>query len=218
MSALALSTMMTDEVFVPDYVLPDPMVCLDGTPVSSAQAWIEGRRPEILDLFKRHIYGRSYGRPQNLAFESTTDPAALDGLAIRKQVAVRFSERDEDCRMDLLMYLPPPRSAPIPLFVGLNFLGNHTVHPDPAIPLARGWVPAANDGHLAPERLRGTRASRWPVERILARGYGLATIYCGDLDPDFDDGFRNGVHPLFYQDGQAEPAEDEWGAIGAWAW
>jgi hypothetical protein len=209
-----------DESKVPRYTLPDPLVAADGSKVGSAEAWRTKRRAEILELFRTHVYGRAPGRPAKMRFEVVeSDPNALAGKAIRKQVAVRLAGSDDGPAMDLLIYLPKAATCPVGLFVGLNFRGNHSIHRDPAIRLARGWVSRRYAGvakNRATDRARGTAASRWPVEAILERGYGLATAYCGDLDPDFHDGFRNGVHGAFDEPGGR--AADAWGAIGAWAW
>jgi len=48
-----------DERKVPEYTLPDSLLMSDGTKVTSAQAWKTGRRPEVLELFRTHVYGRS---------------------------------------------------------------------------------------------------------------------------------------------------------------
>jgi len=212
-----------DEAKVPEYTLPDPLVMANGDKVTDAQTWYGKRRPEILKLFETHVYGRSPGRPEEMTFDVTScDDRALGGQATRKEVSVWFTGRKDGPKMDILLYLPNEAKKPVPTFVGLNFYGNHSIHPDPGITLSKQWMRSGRGkgivDHRATEESRGTSASRWPIETILQRGYGVATIYCGDLDPDYHDGFQNGVHPLFYKEGQTEPAADEWGTIGAWAW
>lgn len=210
-----------DESKVPPYTLPDPLVNSAGKKVTDAKAW-ESRRKEILDMFRNHVYGVSPGRPKDMRFEMrSVDKNALNGKATRKEVRVYFSANQEGPRMDILMYLPNSVKKPT-LFIGLNFFGNQSIHKDAGITMSEQWMRNSADmgivDNKATEASRGVRANRWPVERILERGYGVATIYYGDIDPDFDDGFKNGVHPLFYKNGQSEPADNEWGSIAAWAW
>lgn len=212
---------ITEESKVPAYRLPDPLVMESGAPVRSAAQW-GARRRELLQLFAQHVYGRTPSRTLPVGSTITeSSGAAFGGAATRRQITLAFGDRPSDPRMHLLLYLPAKRAGRVPVFLGLNFRGNHAVAEDPGIHLSTAWQSNSYEGvvnNRATERARGTAASRWPIETILARGFGLATAYYGDLDPDFDDGFVNGVQPLFYAPGQTRPRPDEWGAIGAWAW
>jgi len=209
-----------DESKVPKYTLPDPLVTADGKKVTDAETWRAKRRPEILELFRAHVYGRAPGKPDKMTFHVfDEDRKALGGKATRRQVRVRFTGEADGPGMDVLIYLPGGAARPAGAFVGLNFGGNHAIHGDPKIKLPTSWMRGRGAGVVksrATEAGRGKSASRWPVEMILARGYAVATIYYGDIDPDFHDGFKNGVHPLFDKPGQ-RPA-DAWGSIAAWAW
>ena len=210
-----------DESKVPKFTLPDPLVMAGGDKVTDAETWRTNRRSEILQLFETQMYGRRPGRPQDMTFELTsTDPQALDGKAIRKQVSVYFAGNKDGPKMNILIYAPAKAKRPVPAFLGLNFGGNHSIHSDPGITLSNAWMRPKKGivDHRATEASRGTSASRWAVDKILARGYALATIYYGDIDPDYDDGFQNGVHPLFYEEGQTKPKPDQWGSIAAWTW
>jgi dienelactone hydrolase len=210
-----------DEARVGTFALPELLTTLDGARVTDRAAWEQKRRPELLQLFASHVYGRT---PADRANESESalavDPEALGGRAVREQVTLRFGAGGRSLSVAVLVYRPAGAKGKVPAFLGLNFGGNHAVHPDPGIGITRSWM---RDGpgvvsNRATEAGRGLEKSRWPVERIVKRGYALVTAYYGDIDPDFDDGFANGVHPLFYRPGQTRPEPDEWGSIGAWAW
>ena len=205
-----------DESKVPVYTLPDVLTLTNGRKVTTKKEWVEKRRPELLRLFETQIYGKAPVRSKDLHFRLLNeDREALGGLATRKEVAV-YLTKDEKHYLTVLMYLPNRRKGTVPMFFGINFKGNHAIHPDEGITFpSEERMIAYGRKRMFP---RGSAASRWPVEMLMEHGYGLATFYRGDIDPDFDDGFQNGVHPLYYKKGQTRPAEDEWGTLAAWAW
>ncbi len=195
-----------DESKVPKYTLPDPLIMLDGSKVTTAEQWRSKRRPEVLKLFQTHVYGVSPAAPKKLNFKVYDQgEKALDGKAIRTQVTIYFTSKDDGPKMDVLIYLPAKATKPVPCFLMLNFKGNHTINADPGITM--------NPARTKDER--GSRANRWAVEMILKRGYGLATIYYGDIDPDHHDGFKNGIHPLFPK---LQGRGDNFASIAAWSW
>ncbi len=213
-----------DEAKVPAYTLPDPLVMLDGTRVADADTWKTRRRPEVLRLFETHVHGRSPAAPKKITFAVTSvDKNALGGQATRKQVTIFVTGRQDGPSIDLLLYLPNAAKRPVPGFIGLNFYGNQSVTSDPGVKLSRRWMrQTAAMGvvnNRATEASRGVRASRWQIEKILGRGYALATIYYGDIEPDFPGGWKTGLRTAFTPtDAPNEYGPDNWGAIGVWAW
>lgn len=214
----------TDESKVPEYTLPDPLRMQSGAAVQDVATWTRSRRPEIVRLFEQHVYGVNLPTVAAIQFESApADERALGGRAIRKEITIYLLGRREGPAMHLLLYLPRAASGPSPLFLGLNFQGNHCVAHDPGIRLSTAWMRDEKncgiENNRATEASRGCQASRWQVEKILDRGYGLATVYYGDLEPDHPEGWRTGIRAALSPPGEATPpAADRCGAIGAWAW
>jgi hypothetical protein len=171
------------EAKVGTYTLPDPLVLANGTPVRDVKRWNEKRRSEILRLFEENEYGRTPGRPVGMSFDVFDNGTpALDGKAIRRQVTVFFSKDKNGPKMDLLLYLPASAQKPVPVLLNIGFSANSLSVDDPGIKPGEVWnakekkrIPAA-----------GTRSfGKLPVTKFLAEGIGVATVYYGDIDPDF---------------------------------
>ncbi|MFP4060701.1 MAG: acetylxylan esterase [Bacteroidales bacterium] len=206
---------------VPDYDLPEILVDNKGNKINTIKEWESKRRAEIIEQFAGEVYGRVPDKKIRIETRLTEKGIALEGKAFRKQVKMVFYNGDDSLDMDILLYTPT-KTEEYPVFLGMNFYGNHTIHEDEKIKITDSWVRNNENfsinGNMAKVASRGVRSHRWPLEQIIDRGYGLATLYYGDIDPDFDDRFKNGIHPLFYKKKQKKPENDEWGSINAWAW
>lgn len=205
-----------DEAKVGAYTLPDPLVQNDGKPVRNAKTWYRKRRPEIVAMFETQQFGRDPGRPKDERFEVTdTGTQALGGKAIRKQVTISFSKDPRWPRIHLLIYLPAAARKPVPIFLSINFGAVQNAVDDAGITPVEVWDPKTNTRIPAP---KGRGFGRLNVEPLLDAGFGVATFYYGDIDPDYQSGFSNGIRARYLKPGQTKRAPDDWGAIAAWAW
>jgi hypothetical protein len=109
-----------DESKIPKYTLPDPLVLQNGKRVKNTKAWIEERRPELLSLFAKNVYGGTVaGRPKEMTWEVTGEKPSFKGIARTKTVTIYFAGKDkkEGPKMDLHITVPAHADKPVPLFL-----------------------------------------------------------------------------------------------------
>src|ERR1700761_8825876 len=188
-----------DEAKVGTYTLPDSLLLDNGKPVRDAKTWIKKRRPEIVAIFETQQYGKAPGRPPAEAFDVfDKGTPALNGKAIRKQVMIYFTPDHTGPAIQLLMYLPAGVTKPVPMLLSINFGAVQNAVDDPGIKPETVWDMKTNT-RIQPAAGKGF--GKLNVEPLLDAGFGVATFYYGDVEPDYRDGFSNSIRARYAQPG-----------------
>jgi hypothetical protein len=188
------TTWIYRESDVPPYQIPDPLVCADGTRITTKEQWEKKGRPETLELFRKYVYGRS-PKPGQVSFATlTSDPKALDGRATHNRVKITITDAAKSFSFETSLLIPNTATGPVPAFILIN--NRPTASADPT---------------------RKQKDGFWPAEDIIAHGYATAVFETNAVDPDKADAASRakGVRAVF---NAGTPGQDAWATIAAWAW
>lgn len=203
-------------------VAPDVLQSAEGQKIRNTTAWEQQRRPEILDLFTREVYGSWPAKEQfTTSIQVMEAPTAVrEGKAFRQQVRLNIrNERGDTLPVDLLIYYPvQAHTQPVPTLLTLNFLGNHAQVADPEVLLSQSDIYTGRPqehgivGLRATEAARGDRTRRFPVDMMIDQGFAVITAGYQDFMPDQAEAYLHRIRDFYGM------APEETGAISIWAW
>jgi hypothetical protein len=197
--------------------LPDPLMMQNGDKVTSKDQWQSKRVPELKDLFQNYMYGYFPPKPEKIESKVLYENReALGGKAMMQEIEITVGPAEMP-KIRLLLVVPNKRKGPAPVFVGMNFCGNHALTDDPKIAIPTSWMYPRYPGvkeNQATEEGRGKQKDVWNLEYVIDRGYAIATFYNGDIDPDRADK-REGIRPFLPK---RKKVDSDCATIAAWAW
>ena len=197
------SDIIYDEAKVPHYDLPSLLISAGGDTITTAEEWMNIRRPEILSLFANLIYGQipHSTNPMLVDFdEQNVDKNFMNGKGTRKEIRILFRNANGRAEMTLLVFIPNKATRPAPAFMHLSFDDNKSINMD------------INPNN--PDKLK----NGLPIGEILDRGYAFISVYQQDLVSHNEVGFDRGIQPLFFTKGQSFPKAHEWGVLATISW
>ncbi len=181
--------------------LPDPLTLQNGEKVRTAEDWWQRRRPELVELFDREIYGRMPSNTPNVDWQviKTEEQKFGDVPVITKQLlgsVDNSSYPHVEVNIQVSVTIPADVKTAVPLIMELQYVFPANADPD--------FV----------ERIRAT-ARDWQ-QQVLARGWGFATYIPVSVQPDNGAGLTQGIIGLM---NKGQPRNlDDWGALRAWGW
>ncbi len=181
--------------------LPDPLLLADGKQVTTARTWWTERRPQIVELFDREIYGRVPSSTPKVSWtiNSTERNIVGDIAVMTKSLTGQVDHSsypliDVDIKLDLTT--PANRTGPVPVI--MEFGSINPAKPSP------GTSPA-------PSEVTPT----WQ-QQVLAKGWGYAILSPASIQADNGAGLTEGIIGLC---NKGQPRKlDDWGTLRAWAW
>ena len=181
----------------------------------------QNARNRSLDLFMTEIYGPVPPPPHGVTVTVLDDH--VHGAIRRQQWALDLT-LERGTHRSIVMVDRPIEQRPKAVFLGLNFRGNHACDDDPAIidPAERDDAGSIHyEGLREPIELpvqRGSLAHRWPISRVVERGYAVATACYLQIGPDSPQFARTGLVPLLPDPANEADSPQSIGALSVWAW
>ena len=184
--------------------LPDPLILENGSKVTNAEAWWKLRRPEIVELFDREIYGRVPENTPKVTWEvfSTIREKNGDIPVVTRKLKGHLDNSSYplvSVDIDLSVTTPANSTAPVPVMIEL------ALSPGVLAALIKRF----------PTLFTPASGTSWQ-QQVLGKGWGYATYIPTSVQPDNGEGLTQGVIGLV---NRGQPRKlDDWGALRAWAW
>ena len=199
----------TDPATAPNYdeakanpypTLPDPLILKNGKKVKEARVWWSKRRAEIIEDFDREIYGRVPKDTPKVNWEilkSTQEKNGEYEVVTKKLIGHVDNATYPAIKVDIDLTLSTPANAtgPVPVMMEFGFVFPPGFRPPP------GFTPPPGP--------------TWQ-QRVLAKGWGYASLIPASIQADNGAGLTQGIIGLTNK-GQPRKVDD-WGALRAWAW
>jgi len=223
--------------------LPDPLTMNDGQAVTTAQMWREKRRPELLEMFSKYIYGRVPAAMPAVHWTVTAVDHEMIGFTpvIAKDL---IGEVDNSAypaisvRIHMTLVTPANAKGPVPVLMMFGRAGFPApnepsgeeldrvnaawkallIQQDPSLKEVMAQHPAWQPVKATPFQFPqmnedGDLPNTW---QLVAAGWGFVQIDPASVQADNGAGLTRGIIGLVNH-GQPRKPED-WGALRAWAW
>ncbi len=175
-------------------VLPDPLKLANGKPVKTAKDWWKKRRPELVEIFDREIYGRTPAHTPGVKWEVVSIDDAKVG--------------DRDVRVrKLLGHVDNSAYPAISVDIDLTLTTPAGAH---GVPVIVEFFPVEWAARIPPQP-----KPTWQ-EQVIARGWAYAILSPTSIQADNGAGLTKGIIGLVNHGQPRKP--DDWGALKAWAW
>jgi len=185
--------------------IPDPLLLNNGKPVTTAKQWWSKRRPEIVELFDREIYGRTPANLPKVNWEIVSAVHEKNGdVPVITKTLVGHVDNSADPKItvniELTLTTPADARGPVPVIMELGFSKEFMAM------LAKRFPQFAAMAGNGPT---------WQ-QQVLARGWGYAEYIPTTVQPDNGAGLTEGIIGLA---NKGEPRNlDGWGVLKAWGW